>query len=397
MGQAGDADLRELLQRHLPLLRYDSQEAYFADSAAEWTDNPGNRLRRADGSVIASATPEAGAQRLSLAFLGPTRYEDGAAASRGDRIADLDRDYPAQARALHARPGYANRVYGHWATGSDRRTWLAYWFFYFYNDYNLVGDLLPAGLHEGDWEMIQLRLAEGGQTPDLAVYAQHTHAEAREWTRVEKVGEQPVVYPARGSHAAYFGAGVFNLGLDWTGLWFDHANGKRPGPPLTLEIVDDSDPAYGWATWPGTWGGTEPKPGIDRPLEDSSPPGPGGHPQWRDPVRLLDTVRHPPAPAAATAAALPPAPSVSVSRDGAALRIEYSSTVKDLAALIVAVGSPGQPLPPILHRAPVSAARGTLEIPASLHDDRDYDIHVSVATGDGRASESVERDLSKVR
>ncbi len=41
---AGHADL---LKRFQPQLRYDSQEAFFADSAAEWTDNPGNELRRA--------------------------------------------------------------------------------------------------------------------------------------------------------------------------------------------------------------------------------------------------------------------------------------------------------------------------------------------------------------
>ena len=56
------------------------------------------------------------------------------ARSRDDRIGDPSHDYAAQAQALHAKPQYANRVYGHWATGSDDRVWLAYWFFYFYND-----------------------------------------------------------------------------------------------------------------------------------------------------------------------------------------------------------------------------------------------------------------------
>ena len=396
MSRTADADPSELLRRHRPLLRYDSLEPYFADSAAEWTDNPGNRLQHADGSVVATATSEPGAPRLSLAFLGATRYGDGAAVSGDDRIVDPAHDYVAQARALHDKPEYANRVYGHWATGSDTRTWLAYWFFYFYNDYNLVGDLLPAGLHEGDWEMIQLRLDESGGQPDLAVYAQHTHAEARDWTQVEKEGEQPVVYPARGSHASYFTPGVFDLGLEWTGHWFDHADGKRPGPPLTLEIIEDDDPAYGWAIWPGTWGGTRPSPGIDRLLEDSSPRGPGGHRQWRDPVTLLDTVRHPPAPTTATATAtraLPSSPSVSVSRAGADLRITYSSAAEDSAALIVAVASPGVPVPPTLYREPVDGAHGTVEIPAGLHDDQAYEVHVSVAVRDGRASKSVEREL----
>ena len=54
---ADGLDPQDLLQRHMPLLRYDSQEPYFADAASEWTDNPANQLRRADGTVIAAARP----------------------------------------------------------------------------------------------------------------------------------------------------------------------------------------------------------------------------------------------------------------------------------------------------------------------------------------------------
>jgi hypothetical protein len=289
---------------------------------------------------------------------------------------------------LHAQAGYANRVYGHWATGSDRRLWLAYWFFYFYNDYNLVGPLLPAGLHEGDWEMIQLRLDEPGQAPDLAVYAQHNSAVARPWAQVERVGEQPVVYPARGSHASYFEAGIH-----WTGHWFDHVNGRRIAPALALEVIHDDDPAYRWATWPGMWGGTEPQPGLDRPLEDSSPRGPGGHGQWHDPSTLLGKATdraaalQPPAPQLAV---LPAPPTITLAREGEELRLHYSTSAEDIAMLIVTVNSPQEPLPPALYRVPVEASSGTVEVPAGLHDEWGYDIHISSATADGRASASIE-------
>ena len=252
---ATTTDLAQLLQRHTPVLRYDSQEPYFADAASEWTDNPGNQLKRADGTVIAAATPTSGQPLLSLGFLGPAHYADGDAALAGDRIGVTSKDYAAQARAMHAQPQYANRVYGHAATGTDGRLWLAYWFFYFYNDYNLIGPFIKAGLHEGDWEMIQLQLDPTGAVPDLAVYAQHAHAGQRPWSQVERVGEQPVIYPARGSHASYFSADVH-----WTGDWFDFADGKRPAPPLTLEILSDVAGVDGWASWPGMWGGTQPAP-----------------------------------------------------------------------------------------------------------------------------------------
>src|SRR3954467_5437209 len=96
----------ELLERHKPFLKYDSHEAYFADSAAEWTDNPGNALKRADGTVLATAE-----NGLHLGFLGPT-YGPNAAAAKTDVISNPSRDYAKQARRLHADPKYRNRVYG---------------------------------------------------------------------------------------------------------------------------------------------------------------------------------------------------------------------------------------------------------------------------------------------
>jgi len=65
-----DLDVDELLERHKPHLVYDSQETYLADSAAEWTDAPGNALKRADGMILAAATPPDGQRQLSLDFLG---------------------------------------------------------------------------------------------------------------------------------------------------------------------------------------------------------------------------------------------------------------------------------------------------------------------------------------
>jgi hypothetical protein len=378
---AGGPDPADLLHRHIPVLRYDSQEPYFADAASEWSDNPGNQLRRADGTVIAAATPVGDQPLLSLAFLDTSDYPSGAAVAPDDRIADPSHDYVAQAQALHAQPQYANRVYGHWATGSDNRLWLAYWFFYFYNDYNLIGPLIKAGLHEGDWEMVQLRLDAAGQEPDLAVYAQHKHAEQRPWSKVERVGEQPIVYPARGSHACYFSAGVH-----WTGAWFDNADGQRRGPPLGLQIMSDTKAADAWATWPGMWGGTEPPSDDVNPLDDSSPRGPGGHAQYRQPDALLQTaIAHqvslaPPPPAAAP----PPAPAVTATATGNDLHIAFDTHIDNPAGLVVTVGDPHHATPPMIHRVPVDAGRGTVVIPGAAADRQT--VHVSVGADDGGAS-----------
>src|SRR5919204_509780 len=133
----------ELLKRHKPVLKYDSQEVYFADSAAEWTDNPGNVLLDASGRTVAVA-----GEGLDLALLA-TACKDGTATDN-DVIGDPARDYQEQARRLHAQDQYRNRAYGRAVVEGDV-VWLQYWFFYFYNDYNLIGTVLKAGLHEGDW------------------------------------------------------------------------------------------------------------------------------------------------------------------------------------------------------------------------------------------------------
>jgi hypothetical protein len=391
-----DADeLADPLERHLPVLRYDSHEPYSCDSAAEWTDNPTNELCRADGTVVAAAAPPPGQRRLSLALLRHSSYADPAMTpvKPGDRIADRAHDYGAQARAIHARPGYANRVYGHSATGTDGRIWIAYWFFYFYNDYNLIGELVGAGLHEGDWEMIQLRLDPSG-APDLVVCARHAGAAAVAWADVERVGDQPVVYPARGSHASYLEPGVH-----WNGYWFDHADGRRAAPPMTLEIVRDGDPDYDWISWPGLWGGTVRKHHDPNPFDDSSPLGPGAHPQWHDPHTLLELARDhaahelPPPPADA----LPPAPEIDLARDGSGLAIGYRTEAPEVAALAVTVDSPDDELSPTAHLAPVSGPAGTASIAADLNDEQSYDVHVSVATPAGHASASTAARLARVR
>ena len=377
-------DPAELLARHLPVLRYDSQEPYFADAASEWTDNSVNVLRRADGTTLAAATPTGGELQLSLSFLGPTRYANGEAVSADDRIADPSHDYVAQAAALHARPEYANRVYGHVANGGDGRTWLAYWFFYFYNDYSLIGPLIKAGLHEGDWEMIQLRLDPAGQQPDLAVYAQHKHAGLRPWSAVEREGDQPVVYPARGSHASYFSAGIR----------LDRAVVRLRRWPSTRAAADSAhDLRYAGrrrrALWTGYWGGTEPPQDDPNPLDDASPRGPGAHAQFREPDALVQTA----ADHAAALSAGPPrptlhiAPTIEVAPDGEDLRLAYDTHVPNPAGLVVTIGDPGGPHPQQIHRIPVQSPSGSTTIVGAAST-RPMAVRVSVATCDGAATPS---------
>ena len=187
-----------------------------------------------------------------------------------------------------ARPELKNRVYGRAVEDGDGRLWLQYWLWYFYNDYSLA---LGSGLHEGDWEMVQFRMHD--DEPDLAVYAQHTHAEKRPWHEVKTLDGHPLVFVARGSHASYFEAGFHT-----TEAWYDLADGKRESPDLELEILEGDGP--GWARWTGRWGDTQPR--LPGGVHQPSPTGPGAKKQWADPASILRHGARPRAPRGARGA-----------------------------------------------------------------------------------------------
>jgi hypothetical protein len=375
------SDHAELLRRFQPQLKYDSNEAYFADSATEWTDNPGNVLRRTlahgrAGDAIAYATPQAGQTQLSLQFLGAQTYTDGKQSESTDVIGTSRRDYREMYVALRMRGGYANRMYGHAQEDSRGRLWLQYWFYYFYNDYNLAGGI---GLHEGDWEMIELRMGPEGDEPDLAVYAQHVHAEKAGWDEVEREAgrpDTPLVYVARGSHASYFHAGYHE-----TEAWYDMADGLRRTPKLELEIIGEDVP--GWLQWPGRWGGTHARvPGIEQP----SPDGPCAHAQWADPQKLVDRAR------AHTRPASQPEPEVLVQRRNGRLVVEFDFSAhpeRHPERLVITINSVDDKLPPRTYTFAVEPAlRGRIETEVELKDRQHYDVYVSTTDAEGRPSKS---------
>jgi hypothetical protein len=388
-----------LLARYRPWLYYDSLESFRSDSAAVLPEHSfdggtgwsyANSLKRQGGSVVASARPEPGQQQLDLGFLGGTKYRSGAAARSSDYLDAFGRDYVADASRMHANPLYANRVYGYVAREADGTRWLQYWFFYYYNDKSFWG----IGLHEGDWEMIQLRLGTS-DTPTIATYAQHSEGEGYRWADVSKrkVGsyEVPVVYVGRGSHASFPQAGRHQT------MWPlppDYADGKGEKVRPVLEVISNGT---SWVPWPGKWGSS-----------DSSPRGPAQHGQWRDPAGWHREVSSasvrsarrrareaPPPPE-------PPAPRISAQRVDDRAVVEYSFPARIApgdavpAGITISVDRSDDDLPPATHSFRVRGRTGTIAHPLPL-EDGGYVVRAAALSEEGVSSTVVSRKLTRRR
>ena len=316
--QPREAELEALLRRHRPLLQYDSLEGCRADSVATICElaAPGrcNTLHRADGSVIAAAAPASGQARLSAGFLGADRYANGEPVRRGDYLDESGGSHAGDALAIRGRDGYADVAYGRARRDREGRLWLQYWLFFYFDDKGWLG----LQQHEGDWEMVQLRLDERGR-PDAVTLARHGGASRLAWAEAELAptdgGPALAVYPARGSHAPLPGRGSYAAPL-----LPDHNDGLGPRLRPRLEAIGDDGP--GWALWPGRWGSTRRR----EYFEADSPFGPARRPQWWDPLELHEEAR----PAAdellagEPAAGAPPRPRLRARRDGDLALIDYA-------------------------------------------------------------------------
>jgi hypothetical protein len=276
--QAASAELTALLERHRPLLQYDSLESFRADSVAMICGlvAPGrcNTLHRADGSLIAAAEPAGAEARLELDFLRGPAYPTGEPAGRGDYLDECGGSHAADALAMRRRQGCADVAYGRGRHDREGRLWLQYWFFHYYDDRGLLG----LEQREGDWEMVQLRLGDD-LLPEAATLAQHAGAERLAWDQLELAtnGDErvPVIYPARGSHAPRPRPGSFDAPV-----LPDHNDGL--GPRLRPRLIAIADDGPSWVRWPGRWGSTRRR----EFFESDSPRGPREQAQWWDPGEL---------------------------------------------------------------------------------------------------------------
>jgi hypothetical protein len=161
---------------------------------------------------------------------------------------------------------------------------LQYWFFWYFNQFN--------DLHEGDWEGMQLtfdadtpREALTEQPQEIIVF-QHAGGERAGWddSKVEKEGSRPVVYPAAGSHATFYGPAVYiENGQHGSGLGCD--NTSEPLRKLSLRpvLLPSGAPSVGefkWLSYNGHWGQREKG-------YNNGPTGPTTKTVWNEPFSWM--------------------------------------------------------------------------------------------------------------
>ena len=163
---------------------------------------------------------------------------------------------------------------------------LQYWFFYVFNDFN--------NNHEGDWEMIQLDFDAAtaeealSKRPTEIGYSQHEGAERAAWsdTKLDRVrGTHPVVYPAAGSHANHYTAGLF-LGRNGSqGVGCDDTEGPSSEIKTEVAVIPSAEveylAAYPWLGFQGRWGERQ-------PAFYNGPTGPNAKRQWTHPISWAD-------------------------------------------------------------------------------------------------------------
>jgi len=159
---------------------------------------------------------------------------------------------------------------------------LQYWFFYVFNDWN--------NLHEGDWEMIQLVFDASTaaqaleQKPVEVGYSQHEGAERAAWgdDKLELVdGTHPVVHPADGSHANFFGEALYIGSSAKEGVGCDDTRGPtldvRPAVQTIPSGTEAARAGFPWIAFDGRWGELQ-------PAFFNGPEGPNLKTQWTHPI-----------------------------------------------------------------------------------------------------------------
>ena len=278
---------QKLANRYSPVLRLVSYagscgagKPYVPIDVSLLFDEPTVALRGPWGADLVSIAPSA--RQLARGLFEYHLDFPGTALRPGCSYIDWQRRIAAGRRSV---------VYAHVAKDAafPHQLALQYWFFYVFNDWN--------NLHEGDWEMIQLVF--DAATPAAALarrpveigYSQHEGAEKAAWDddKLELVdGTHPVVHPAAGSHANFYGSALHLGATASEGIGCDDTRGPSFDVRPIVHLIP-SGPAAAradspWIAFEGRWGEL-------RPAFFNGPTGPNLKEQWTQPIRWSEDWR----------------------------------------------------------------------------------------------------------
>ena len=126
-------------------------------------------------------------------------------------------------------------------------------------------------------------LAEG---PSEVIVFQHSGGERADWddSKVQKDGSHPIVFPAAGSHATFYGSAVWvENGEHGSGLGCDDTSEPLREQRLRPVLLPDQAPEsgrFGWLSYEGHWGQREKG-------YNTGPTGPKTKTQWREPFSWM--------------------------------------------------------------------------------------------------------------
>jgi hypothetical protein len=395
-----------LLYVFAPYLKLDDQESYRPDAAGEITDywrgegglwkrglsgERSNQLLDAEAPVefVAASDPRraggSGEFVLSLGALGST-YPNSRAADESDWLDEDNEDYAESAYELE-KAGYENRSYGRVVKLESGGYALQYWYWYYYNGFEVAG----IGAHEGDWEMVQVDVNPQLEPTEIFL-SEHTGMAKCEPDELESSeAGAPVVYVAAESHANYARPGWWAVPAP---VGLDRADGEGATVRPTVQDVTKREPR--WLDWEGHWGNSR-----GGGLDQKSPQGPKfHHPEWEDPEGLEGTLclakfEGDEGEGAAIAGPAPRLGAIEV--EGKHPMVEISvpeAALRSRPELIVSVDEPGDGLHPQTHVVQVAKARSVAVLPVRVNRSRPFSILASLRYPDGSLSEVVTKKYS---
>lgn len=250
IGQAASpSDEASLASRYAPTLQFSHAERTYPCDIEFFVSRCNLNLSSGTSQSLAAAEGTFSALDLG-SYSGTSHYLDNTVGTnKDDRIIN---DYQ------NSKDEWTQTVYWHIGT-SGGTTYIQYWMFYVFNEGTFNN-------HEGDWEMVQVNL-DSTMKAESVGFSQHNNGVSAAWSDVEKNGDSPISYVAKGSHANYLRSYQGKLGFAQDVV---DGSGKRLTlSDYTLVRLDNS---LGWTEFAGAWGNWGDP--TDSFMGQRGPPGP---------------------------------------------------------------------------------------------------------------------------